>query len=71
MAVPVLVVLAVTMPDDDPTVATELVLVVHVPPVVRSLRLVVLLLHTAAVPRIGVIAPMVTVVVLVQPETSV
>ena len=42
-----------TMPVVKPTVATIVVLLVHVPPVVASVSVTALPSHTAAVPSIG------------------
>ena len=41
-----------TIPEADPTVATEVALLVHVPPVVALLRVVVDPIHTFATPEI-------------------
>ena len=43
----------VTMPDDDPTVATAVLLLVQVPPVYRSPRAIVLPLQTTEAPLIA------------------
>jgi hypothetical protein len=70
VAVPAWYVLAVTTPVAF-TVATTPLLVLHVPPEVASVSIVVLLVQTVAVPVIAAIAPIFTVVVLLQPVASV
>ena len=57
----------VTTPVEAVTVATELLLVVHVPPVVALLNVMLLPWHTEAGPVMGVSRVTVSVVVAVQP----
>ena len=43
----------VTMPEEEPMVATEVLLLVHVPPLVASVSVVVWPVHTLVVPAIA------------------
>lgn len=53
MIVAVPVATAVTIPDIDPTDAIAVLLLLHVPPVVALISVVLLPLHTLSVPDIG------------------
>jgi hypothetical protein len=57
----------VTTPEVIPAVATVVVLLAHVPPVVGSLNVVVLPWQTVVIPVMGVSSVTLTVAVLVQP----
>ena len=62
----------VTMPDDEPTVATAVVPLTHVPPAGTSLNAVVRPAHTVSVPEIAAGNELtVTTAVLIQPVGSV
>lgn len=62
----------VTMPDEEPTVARATLLLLQVPPVVGSLRVVVCPTHTFVVPVIAPGAPFtVNGFVTIQPEGKV
>ena len=59
----------VTIPVTEPTVALAVLLLVHVPPVVTSVNVVVVPVHTFSVPVIGLtdVGVTVTTVVTSQP----
>ena len=59
---------ACTVPFAGSIVATLLLLLLHVPPVVASLKIVVMPAHNILLPVIGIIGFTVTVVVTKQPE---
>lgn len=61
----------VTTPDDGPMVATPVLPLLHVPPAVALLSVVVLPLHRVSVPVIGVVVLTVIVVVVVHPAAEV
>ena len=62
----------VTIPVADPTVAFATALLLHVPPPVESLRLIVDPTHTdPGVPRIAVIGLTVTILLLLQPVVAI
>jgi hypothetical protein len=57
----------VTMPVDEPIVATEVLVLLQVTPAVASVNVMVLPTHTAGGPEIGAVALTVTVVETEQP----
>jgi hypothetical protein len=65
VAVPALT--PVTTPDAVPTIATPVLLLLHVPPVEASARVVVLPTHVVSVPVTGSIAFTVTTTLVLQP----
>ena len=69
MAVPVAT--PVTMPVPEPTVAYDTSVVLHVPPVVASLSVVVVPIQVVAAPVTGSSALTVTAAVLMQPDAAV
>jgi hypothetical protein len=66
------VVTPVTIPVNDPIVATDVVLLAHVPPIEASVSVIVAPTHTAPGPLIGTGSGLtVTITVLTQPVLSV
>lgn len=62
-----------TIPEDEPTVAIEVLLLLHVPPVVALLSVVAAVVHTASVPVIvpavdGVAFTVATAAVVALPQ---
>ena len=61
----------VTMPDDEPAFATEVLLLVHIPPGTPSLNVVVLPWQTAGAPVMGIIGLTVRLMLTTHPDSVV